>query len=575
MRASVIFLLLLCPWLATAQDAPLPSAISAPVFNVQGGGGVIISTEPAFPTVGVPISVVADFQEDVDAVSVSIRPMGSDQAYVELQGSADPEVDRRWRGQIPAAVVTPRGMELFVTYVQDGVTRTIPSINPAGNPLRYPTLTPSVRADVALSPRTYRMISVPFEFFPELGRTGSLAEVFGDDYGPYNRAIWRVLRWNPANETYAEADAAVSRVRAGIGFWLVTASGNDFRINSGVTPGFSIANNALLEVPVVVTLQPGWNQIGNPYFFPISWSGVEGSSLVDEPFGFDGGYLPGRTTLQPWAGYFVFNALSTPVDLRFRPPVAASAAIASRPFEERYAERFAPNDFLLRITGSSGEDRDLHTYAGVSIQAGQADFRKPPPPGESLSLRIDDAGESWGSRLRAPGDRLAWRLVVTADYPAPRPVTISMDELMAAPAGHVVSVTDEAGSPVAAPGGVFSLWLGGNRREAAFTLEFVPGETAPLAADRLAPVHPNPVRLGSEVATVQAWIAEGETATLDVLDMLGRRVARLSAAAGGNGWQAITWDGSDASGRPLPAGVYVLRLQTENVSVTRKITLVR
>ena len=39
-----------------------------------------------------------------------------------------------------------------------------------------------------------------------------------------------------------------------------------------------------------------------------------------------------------------------------------------------------------------------------------------------------------------------------------------------------------------------------------------------------------------------------------------------------NIWDS-TWDGKDANGRPMAAGIYVIRLNTKNQSVVRKVVL--
>ena len=56
---------------------------------------------------------------------------------------------------------------------------------------------------------------------------------------------------------------------------------------------------------------------------------------------------------------------------------------------------------------------------------------------------------------------------------------------------------------------------------------------------------------------------------LDVVDVLGRvvRTVRLDADAA-----EVAWDGRDAAGRPVAAGVYLLRLSTEAGSAAVRVT---
>lgn len=83
---------------------------------------------------------------------------------------------------------------------------------------------------------------------------------------------------------------------------------------------------------------------------------------------------------------------------------------------------------------------------------------------------------------------------------------------------------------------------------------------------------PNPfsssTRIGFDIAR------EGP-ATLSVHDTQGRLVRRLSAGIQSAGQHAVRWDGRDARGRPVAAGVYFLRLESEGVVSVGRTALIR
>jgi aminopeptidase N len=60
---------------------------------------------------------------------------------------------------------------------------------------------------------------------------------------------------------------------------------------------------------------------------------------------------------------------------------------------------------------------------------------------------------------------------------------------------------------------------------------------------------------------------------LSVFDATGRMVKRLSGGVQPAGSYTLNWDGTDAANRHLPAGVYLIRLETGNWQQTKKITL--
>ncbi len=66
------------------------------------------------------------------------------------------------------------------------------------------------------------------------------------------------------------------------------------------------------------------------------------------------------------------------------------------------------------------------------------------------------------------------------------------------------------------------------------------------------------------------WAGPPREARVEVIDPSGRRLRSLQATAAG-----ATFDGRDASGRPLPSGLYLLRVAGEETGATRRVWIVR
>ncbi len=82
--------------------------------------------------------------------------------------------------------------------------------------------------------------------------------------------------------------------------------------------------------------------------------------------------------------------------------------------------------------------------------------------------------------------------------------------------------------------------------------------------------HPNPFNPST---LIPFEISEGGHVRLDVFNILGQRVVTLIDEERPAGFHRVLWDGTDASGRAVGAGVYIYRLSTGNWRDARKLML--
>ncbi|GIV59480.1 MAG: hypothetical protein KatS3mg043_0569 [Rhodothermaceae bacterium] len=111
--------------------------------------------------------------------------------------------------------------------------------------------------------------------------------------------------------------------------------------------------------------------------------------------------------------------------------------------------------------------------------------------------------------------------------------------------------------------------------EGTFTVEAATGvTTAPPDRlpdrPRLHPAHPNPFRT---TTTFRLELPHPQPVTLHVYNVLGARVATLHDGPAEAGTHTLRWDGRDATGRPLGAGLYVYELHTGDRLFTGKVIL--
>lgn len=91
--------------------------------------------------------------------------------------------------------------------------------------------------------------------------------------------------------------------------------------------------------------------------------------------------------------------------------------------------------------------------------------------------------------------------------------------------------------------------------------------------DRLLPPRPNPC---SGTLTIDYTIAVDRTAVaIDVYDVAGRLVKTLRRGPAPAGDASVTWDGTNAAGREVAAGVYFVRARTGAARLERKVVMLR
>ncbi len=84
--------------------------------------------------------------------------------------------------------------------------------------------------------------------------------------------------------------------------------------------------------------------------------------------------------------------------------------------------------------------------------------------------------------------------------------------------------------------------------------------------------YPNPF---NPITEVVYSLPSNSEVSLKVYDLLGREVITLVRGYRPAGSHRITWDGLDEQGNQVSSGVYFYRLQTNSISVTRKMLLLR
>ena len=479
---------------------------------------------------------------------------------VELTGTG-----QNIQGIIPGLVVQLSGIEYYIQISAGGSIATLPTQNPLERPLFLPTQIRQVEAPFALDAWTYQMISAPFQ----LNEPG-VESVLVDDYGPYNTRQWRLFRWE--NEDYVEYPILEDGFESGKSFWLITNDGAPFDIGSGQSTDASKAFQ--------LTLEPGWNQIANPFAFPIDWPAQLLDPRIEAPVRFDGvEFQYDETMLMPWEGYFVRNLASSPliVTLNDREGSPAKQAIDAESISYR---------LQLSVELEDEPFRDTQTFLGFADGAesdrDEFDISKAPPIGSFVRMSIVESGERYARSIKPADERgQYWNLELDHTL-TPQDARIRLASTGYLPDEYELHVLDmDARTALIVKDSSFVVTLGeaGSIRRLKILLgineyveenrEGIPFEPIAFQLDQS---FPNP--FNSE-ATINYHLKDTVPVLVEVYDLVGRRVRTLVDTHQDAGSYSVIWDGRNEAGVSVASGVYLYRLHAGVYTQTEKMLLVR
>ena len=99
----------------------------------------------------------------------------------------------------------------------------------------------------------------------------------------------------------------------------------------------------------------------------------------------------------------------------------------------------------------------------------------------------------------------------------------------------------------------------------------------PLVADRyyLGKNYPNPFNPTTTIPFVIPDYARGQKIKINIYNILGQKVVTLFNGVAPVGLNTIVWDGKNESGKPVGSGIYIYQLKGKNVSLQRRMLLIK
>jgi hypothetical protein len=416
----------------------------------------------------------------------------------------------------------------------------------------------------------YRLVALPGQVNRGLGAT------FEGEAGDAWQAYWD----NGASSDFLVSfdGSSTFQFAPGRGFWAISESG------WSVEERFSTVslNQGTVGPVAVIDLHDGWNIISNPLGKAVSWSRVaEANGETLQPlWRFDGTFQRATTFASASSGEaFYFNNQGGLRRLQI--PFAGSKA-ASR------SKASAASDLLsLTAEGPDGETSTVRmgTRPSASDAVGAEDVIAPPHRFEQMSLRVraqnaDEAAareQTLMASVRGPdSEGQVWHLTLRSE--SRDPVTLRAEGIEGDDEQRVRLVNRETGESydLRRNPSVRVVPAGASTRLVVITgdASFVEKEQSRYVPSKvmLRSNYPNPFR---KQTTIEYTLPETGRVTVEVFDVLGRKVRVLVNERKKSGAHRVTWNGENRAGQGVASGVYLTRLTFKGETITQKMVLVK
>lgn len=563
-----------------------------PATTGQGGGvlntneimftAVVDATPATIANIGPTKSVVStaanitaqltDVESGIFIAKIRYRPIAASASIGFTTAVMSVTTGSTYQATIPATLLTDLGVEYKIQVANgfgllntDSLTlRTLRVDHASGLDV---TSYPSSAAGVEFS--NYRIIALPL-----VSSANKANDIFGDELEAYDKTKWRLYKYN--GSSFAELDGN-SQLTPGEGYWMIAKSfSNALNTGEGTTVDVSSKN------PFQMTLRPGWNQIGNPYPFNISWADIlaantTASSSINNNRNIlvfrDGTKSEGVNVLRKMEGGFVKNTGSANVTIDI--PVVKNTVIQSgRMMDEPNGNKNSLDQPSWEISFNLQAGDQIESRGGIGMhpeaQLGfdQRDDFTLPRFLEYLELRVPKkhAGMQLTKDVVPTQENFAWEFTVESNM-ADRNTTLSWDNSYFGSDKNIYLLEEETHLITdmreksffnfgRATSGKFKVIFG--------TQEFAKEQLIPSRVILYDP-YPNPFVTKVIIEYSLPEVATQKQGSIKIYNALGQEVHSMNTSLQ-PGTATCTWENEKET-----TGIYLVRLTIGDQTVVKKI----
>jgi photosystem II stability/assembly factor-like uncharacterized protein len=420
----------------------------------------------------------------------------------------------------------------------------------------------------------YEMISIPYAF------SDSSVDALFKDLGKPNKLLWRMFGKYDAKKGYAEYPEDFRTVKRGEAYWLIAK--NPVNMNLGTTTMQGT------EEDFEITLHSGYNMVGNPFPYRVSW---QNSTLPDSVENVLWSYHAGKydsttVVMEPFQGYWVKNRGRLPKTIRISSLQMNTPVIVPK-VQNSFSE-LASEEWKIRLSARSSSSADEQNFVGVVRGAvdglDRFDFSEPPvsPDGYvSIAVRHQE-GRLAADYRSAAVDGYTWDIELMSSEPN-IPISIGMEQFGTFDPSFKIYLLDNKQERVYDMTGLmeYSLKLGKNESFRSFRLivggsDFVEKNTNGIP---LVPLEysvsqnfPNPFNPST---TITYSLSHSGVTSIEIFNILGQKIKTLVDQFQPIGRYSVQWDGRDDSHGSVASGVYYYRVRCNEFTAVKKMTFIK
>ena len=295
-----------------ASGTSINSSTATATTTAGGGGPTTLEFNTLdFPAMikssAVPVSVKAVGGTDPKVITFNHRKI-ADASFVSEAVSLKTGTSDTYEVSVTTAITDVLGIEFFFSATDAGtqtaqtlhkfIYRAVDANSTSNNVVPF--------ADNKFNgkPSTYQMFSIPYVL-----SDNNIANLFDPALKGFSDSRWRLLHYKGAADGkggYIEYPKELKKIELGEGYWFNTTE-KDFEIK---LINAQVRSDITQSSPFTITLQKGWNQIGDPYTFNVDWNVIQDANPdagLNSLWLFEGGKYLKKDVLASWKGAFVFS----------------------------------------------------------------------------------------------------------------------------------------------------------------------------------------------------------------------------------------------------------------------------